>query len=242
MKAIEIEGLVKSYNNSENPVLNNLSLVINSGERFGLFGSNGAGKTTLISIISGILKYNEGSVKVFGEEISTKWSDLKSRIGIVPQEYAFYTQLTAIENLTFFGKMYKIDSEVLKTRIEELVEDFGMQDYAHKRSMEYSGGMKRKLNLALGVLHNPDLLILDEPTVGVDVKSKTHINQYLKDLNEKKNTTFLYTSHMMDEAQQLCSHIGILKDGQISESMDTESFLKKHKESNMENVMMSILD
>lgn len=242
MKAIEIEGLVKSYHSAEAPVLNDLSLTINSGERFGLFGSNGAGKTTLISIISGILKFDSGKVNVLGEDIAKNWGTLKSRIGIVPQEYAFYTQLSAIENMTFFGKMYKIDSEPLKRRIEELVEDFGMNDYAHKRALDYSGGMKRKLNLALGVLHQPDLLILDEPTVGVDVKSKTHINHYLKELNEKKQTTFLYTSHMMDEAQQLCSHIGILKDGQISESMDTASFLKKHKESNMENVMMSILD
>lgn len=242
MSAIEINKLCKAYNGSEDLVLNNLSLTINKGERYGLFGSNGAGKTTLISIISGTLKYTSGSVKVFNTDLKTSWAEIKNNIGIVPQENAFYEQLSAIENLSFFGKMYQLSKTELKDRIDELISDFGMESYAKKRAVSYSGGMKRKLNLALGVLHRPELLILDEPTVGVDVKSKATINKYLLDLNQKEQTTFFYTSHMMDEAQSLCSHIGILKDGIISKKAKTEDFLSEHKNTNMEDIMMNILD
>jgi ABC-2 type transport system ATP-binding protein len=242
MSTIEINNLCKSYNGSEDLVLKNLNLTINKGERYGLFGSNGAGKTTLISIISGTLKYTSGSVKVFDTDLKTNWSEIKHKIGIVPQENAFYEQLSAIENLSFFGKMYQLPKADLKNRIDELISDFGMESYAKKRSVSYSGGMKRKLNLALGVLHRPELLILDEPTVGVDVKSKATINKYLLDLNQKEQTTFFYTSHMMDEAQSLCSHIGILIDGTISEKAKTADFLSKYKTTNMEDIMMEILD
>ena len=242
MSTIEIKNLCKSYVGKDDLVLNNLNLSVEKGERYGLFGSNGAGKTTLISIISGTLRYTSGSVKVFDTELKKNWSSIKHKIGIVPQENAFYEQLTAIENLSFFGKMYKIPKIELANRMDELIADFGMESYAKKRAVSYSGGMKRKLNLALGVLHKPELLILDEPTVGVDVKSKSNINEYLLALNKKEQTTFFYTSHMMDEAQLLCSHIGILKDGGITKKAKTAEFLAAHKNTNMENIMMNILD
>ena len=220
--------------------LNNVSLNINEGQIFGLLGPNGAGKTTLISMLCGLVKPTSGHFKIDGLDYQHNSSKIKKIIGVVPQEYAIYPTLTARENLHYFGSMYGLKGSDLKDKVIETLDLLGLLKFADKQVQTFSGGMKRRVNLIAGILHKPKVLFLDEPTVGVDVHSKTAIIDYLKVLNES-DTTIIYTSHHLAEAEDLCTNIAILDQGQIY-AQDTPSVLIKSVKDarNLEDVFISL--
>lgn len=212
--AIEILDLVKFYKGSEEPALNGVSLSVPEGEIFGLLGPNGAGKTTTINILCGMLAATSGRVQLAGFDLNNNLKEIRQLIGAVPQDTALYPTLTARENLNFFGTMYGLHGNVLRERVNHSLFVFGLEKYANRLIRTYSGGMKRRINLIAGILHKPRILFLDEPTVGIDVQSRTVILDYLKKLNGE-GTTIVYTSHYMEEAEQLCSMIAIIDQGRI---------------------------
>ena len=211
---IEIINLSKTYRGSKKPAIDGISIKINRGEIFGLLGPNGAGKTTTISILCGLFAPSKGDVYIDGLSIRKDMEQIKSIIGIVPQNIALYPSLTAYENLRFIGRMYGLKGKILKERISMYVELLGLEDSLRKKIITFSGGMKRRINLVAGLLHNPKIVILDEPTVGVDVQSRNLMVQYLYDLN-KSGTTIIYTSHYLQEAESLCSRVAFMDNGKI---------------------------
>ena len=212
--AIEIRELTKLYANADKPAVDGLNLNIYPGEIFGLLGPNGAGKTTIISVLCTHLQSTGGYVKINGKDISQHQLEIRKEIGFVPQDIALYDQLTARENLLFFGNMFGMKGKELKEKIGFWLDAFGLREKAGKRIKTYSGGMKRRVNLIAGLLHDPKILFLDEPTVGIDVQSKNVIIEYLKEVNNK-GTTIIYTSHHMDEAEHFCNRIAIIDYGKI---------------------------
>jgi ABC-2 type transport system ATP-binding protein len=206
--------LSKTYRGSETPALNRISLSITGNEIFGLLGPNGAGKTTTLHILCGFIKKDAGSVVMNGLTLEKNERDFKKIIGLVPQEIAVYESLTPVENLRFYGKMYGLEPERLNYRISECLALMGLEKSRNKLVKTFSGGMKRRLNLIAGILHEPSILFLDEPTVGVDVQSRTVILDHLKELNAK-GMTIIYTSHYLEEAEQFCSTVAIIDAGQI---------------------------
>ncbi len=194
--------------------LDEVSLAVQRGEFFGLLGPNGAGKTTLISILSGLLEADAGEVRLFGERLTRQRRDLRRRIGIVPQDIALYPDLTARENLQFFGRLYGEGERELESRIETLLEAVGLAERADEPVAHYSGGMKRRLNLGAAMVHRPELLLLDEPTTGVDPQSRNRIFELIRSWNTQ-GTTVVYTSHYMEEVEALCTRIAIMDDGRI---------------------------
>ncbi len=211
---IQINKLSKKYKDAEDYSVHNLDLNIEEGAVFGLLGPNGAGKTTLISMLSSLLKPTSGSFSIAGLNYREHKNELKQLIGIVPQEYALYPSLTAYENLRYFGSMYGLRGDSLRDKIHEHIEILGLTKFAHKKIANFSGGMKRRINLIASVLHRPKVLFLDEPTVGVDVQSKNVIMDYLRQLNTE-GTTILYTSHHLNEAEQFCTRVAIIDLGEI---------------------------
>lgn len=212
--AVRTKNLVKQYKGAEKPSVDDLNLEIINGEIFGLLGPNGAGKTTTISMISGLLKPTTGKIDILGKSLAQRHGSARRLIGLVPQEIALYPTLTAQENLMYFARMYGLPGDVAEEKIDELLNRVGLDRFRYKRIHTYSGGMKRRINLLASILHDPMLLILDEPTVGIDVQSRTAILEFLKELNEK-GMTILYTSHHLDEAEDFCSHISIIDEGKI---------------------------
>ena len=211
---IEVKNLTKRYAGMHNPAIDHIDLKVKKGEIFGLLGPNGAGKTTLINILTGILKPDSGKAFINGKDVKTELNRVKFHIGIVPQEVALYPTLTIQENLYIFGSLYNIPGKILKKRIEDFLVIYGLENKIRSQVKKLSGGMKRRLNIIAGILHNPELLILDEPTAGIDVQSKVVILQNLRLLNSK-GTTILYTSHYMDEAERFCSRTLIIDRGKI---------------------------
>lgn len=212
---IQIKGLTKRYKHASEDAVKNLDLDIHKGEIFGLLGPNGAGKTTTISILCSQINATHGQIFIGGKNLDQENAELKKIIGVVPQDIALYSKLSALENLIFFGNMYGLSGKLLQNRIEECVVHFGLENRLKDRVETYSGGMKRRVNLIAGMLHKPDILILDEPTVGIDVQSKNVIIQHLQELNKKEGTTIIYTSHLMEEAEKFCTQIAILDNGQV---------------------------
>lgn len=211
---IQITNLSKKYKGAEDFSVVDLNLKVEDQEIFGLLGPNGAGKTTLISMLSSLLKPTSGSFTINGLNFKENKKELKHLIGIVPQEYALYPTLTAYENLSYFGSMYGIKGVELKTLITKHLEILGLTRFAHKKVSTFSGGMKRRINLIASILHEPKVLFLDEPTVGVDVQSKNVIIDHLKQLNET-GTTIIYTSHHLNEAENFCTRVAIIDEGKI---------------------------
>ncbi|MEW9503220.1 ABC transporter ATP-binding protein [Jeotgalibacillus marinus] len=207
-----VENLSKGYD--ERLVVKDLNLSIKKGESFGLLGPNGAGKSTVISIISGLFSPNEGSVTVGGIDMLKNTKKAQQLIGVVPQEIALYPTMSAKENLMFWGRMYGLRGTQLQNRLNETLEIIGLTDRAKDKINEFSGGMKRRVNIGASILHNPQLLIMDEPTVGIDPQSRNHILETVKLLNDD-GMTIIYTSHYMEEVQLLCERIGIMDHGQL---------------------------
>jgi len=191
-----------------------VSFEVPRGETYGLLGPNGAGKTTTISMVAGLLEPTAGRVRVVGKEMTPRSSEPKRAIGLVPQELAIYPDLTGRENLRFFGSLYGLSRADVAARADEVLEIVGLQDRGDDRSDEYSGGMKRRLNIAIGLLHRPELLILDEPTVGVDPQSRNAILESVENL-ATEGMSVLYTTHYMEEAERLCDRVGIIDQGSL---------------------------
>lgn len=211
---IELIDLSKSYPDAEKPAVNQLSLSIAKNETFGLLGPNGAGKTTTISMLCGLIEPSSGSISIKGLNYKENLTQLKQMIGVVPQDIALYPTLTGKENLEFYGAMYGVPKVILNNRIAGWLKKFDMEKAANKRVSSYSGGMKRRINLIAGILHQPEVLFLDEPTVGVDVQSRSDIMHHLKELNAE-GMTIIYTSHHMEEAEHFCTDVAIINNGEI---------------------------
>jgi ABC-2 type transport system ATP-binding protein len=211
---IKVNGLKKVYKGNPIPVLKGIDLEINSGDFFGLLGPNAAGKTTLISILCGLLKITEGTVLVNNKDITENNNHVREIIGLIPQDIALYPTLSIKENLRFFGQMYGLKKDELNQRIEECLDILKLHAHADKRVANCSGGIRRRANLMCGLIHKPEIIFLDEPTLGVDAQSMNLIYDYLKELNTS-GTTIIYTTHYMREAENLFSRITIIDDGLI---------------------------
>ncbi|KEH95886.1 ABC transporter ATP-binding protein [Clostridium novyi] len=209
---LEAKNIVKRY--GEYLAIDNASLSVMEGQIFGLLGPNGAGKTTMINIIVGLLKSYSGEVNVFGKDLLKNEMYIKSQIGIAPQEVALFQDLTAYENVTFFGRLYGLKGKELKDGVKEALEFTGLWDRRKDYPKQYSGGMKRRLNIACAIVHKPKLIIMDEPTVGIDPQSRKHILNSIKKLN-KMGSTIIYTSHYMEEIEELCDEIVIMDKGKV---------------------------
>jgi len=209
---LEVENLHKSYGDTN--ALNGVSFQVQEGEIFGLLGPNGAGKTTLLSIVSCLLEASAGQAQIHGQKVDLDNKGLRRQIGIVPQELALYDELSGRENLRFFGQLYGITGTQLEQRIQQILVAVGLDDRADRRVATFSGGMKRRLNLGAAMVHEPRLLLMDEPTTGVDPQSRNHIFEEIRRLN-RGGTTVVYTSHYMEEVQALCPRVGILDHGRL---------------------------
>ena len=209
---LRAESLVKRF--GELTAVDGVSFRIAPGETYGLLGPNGAGKTTAISMIAGLLAADDGTVTVCGHDMTPSAIEPKRHLGLVPQDLAIYPELTARENLVFFGKLQGLRGSELNGRVDEVLDLIGLTDRAKDPTKEYSGGMKRRLNIGIGLLHQPTLLILDEPTVGVDPQSRNAILRSVEALSVE-GMAVLYTTHYMEEAERLCDRIGIIDSGEL---------------------------
>lgn len=209
---IEVTNLVKKYKNVT--VVDGINLAIKEGEIFGILGPNGAGKTTTMNALLGLLKISEGNIMFYGKEFTNKEKEIKKRIGYVPQEYAFFPQLSALDNVIYWGKIYGLKGEELKKAVQEALETIGLWDRRKDKAANFSGGMKRRLNIACAIIHKPAILFMDEPTVGVDPQSRNNILESVRTLN-KSGTTVIYTSHYMEEIEAICDRVAIMDYGKI---------------------------
>lgn len=209
---LEVKNVLKRYDDLV--ALDNLSLDIKKGEVFGLLGPNGSGKTTLINCILSLSKFEKGDIKIFDQPMSADRYDLKAKIGYVPQEIAVFDELSVYDNIDFFCGLYIQDRATRKQYVEDAIEFVGLNDFRKFVPKKLSGGLKRRLNLACGLAHKPELLILDEPTVAVDPQSRNAILEGIMDLNNK-GMTVIYTSHYMDEVEQICTRISIIDKGKL---------------------------
>ncbi len=239
ISAIKIQNLVFQYPRQEGICFKNFNLDVAAGERFGLFGPNGAGKTTLMNLMTGLLKYSAGSIRLLDHEIKDHPKSINTLYGFVPQDFSFYPELSARENLVFYGAWYGLSSRQIKKRLDELLSVLGLASVADRLVKSFSGGMKRRVNLAIGVLHKPQVLFLDEPTVGVDVQTRHAIINYLKELNDT-GTTLIYTSHQLEEAAELCNKIALIDNGTIIAHDSLDVLLEKHGHEGMEGLFLEL--
>ena len=223
--ALEVNGLKKTY--GDKTALDNVSFRVRKGVCFGLLGPNGAGKSTTMKILSGVLDADEGDVSVFGLDIRRSGKQVREHIGYVPQSIALFEKLSAYENLLFFGNMYGVRGAVLRQRIGEALERVGLADRARDAVATYSGGMKRRVNIAAALLHEPKLLILDEPTVGIDPQSRNHIFEMLRIL-KSEGVTIVYSTHYMEEVEALCEDLAIIDRGKVIAAGELEQVLDRY--------------
>ncbi len=210
---VQVNDLSKKY--GEFSAVREITFEIAQGEVFGLLGPNGAGKSTTISMLSGLYPPSAGSIRIAGLDVVREADRVKRIIGVVPQDIALYPALSARANLRFFGEMFGLSGKELHARVESVLEYVSMSERANDAVRTYSGGMKRRINLAIGLINNPQILFLDEPTVGVDPQSRNHIFESVERLNREEGMTVLYTTHYMEEAQRLCRRVAIIDRGQI---------------------------
>ena len=237
--AVDIENLSYSHPGQHDLFFSDLNLKIAEGERFGLFGPNGAGKTTLINLMTGLFSFREGSIRILGSEINQRNKSIKREFGFIPQDFSFYEELSPVQNLEFFGAWSGLRKQEIKKRTTELLEILGLTEVGHKQVRKFSGGMKRRLNLSIGMIHQPKILFLDEPTVGVDVQTRYAIINYLKELN-KKGTTLIYTSHQLIEAEDLCEKIALIDKGKIIAHDEVDKLLSKHQQGGLEGLFLNL--
>lgn len=208
MSIIEVKNVTKRFN--DKLVLDNVSYEVNKGEIFGFIGPNGAGKSTLINIMTSLLAPDSGTIKICGYDILKEPIKAKECIGYVPQDISLIEDLTAYDNLEFFGALYGLKGKDLKARIQEALEVTGLLEKKKEKIKKFSGGMKRRLNIAAAIMHHPKVLIMDEPTVGVDPQSRKHIFDFTKNICKEWGTTVIYTSHYMEEVEELCKRVFII--------------------------------
>ncbi|MWC26779.1 ABC transporter ATP-binding protein [Paenibacillus sp. MMS18-CY102] len=224
MKLVELREVVKKY--EETVTVNHLSLDIEEGEIFGLLGPNGAGKSTTIGMLSGLISVTSGDIQVGGHSITRRPLDVKRQIGLVPQDLAIYEYLSARENVTFFAKLYGLRGKMLRDRVDEALEFVGLLDRAKDKPSTFSGGMKRRLNIACAIVHRPKLIMMDEPTVGIDPQSRNHILESVRELN-RLGSTVIYTSHYMEEVESICSRVGVMDHGKLIACGTKEQLLRQ---------------
>jgi len=215
---LEVDHLVKKYGDFE--AVKGISFEVEEGEIFGLLGPNGAGKTQTISMLTGVVPPTSGTARIAGHDIHTEMNEVKKINGLVPQDLALYPTLSARANLNFFGRIYGLRGKDLQQRVEDVLRIVALTERADEAIEKYSGGMKRRINIAAGLLHHPKLLFLDEPTVGVDPQSRNHIFESVMRLNRQRGMSIVYTSHYMEEVELLCNRVAIIDEGRII-AMDT---------------------
>lgn len=237
--AVHIKDLFFAYPGQTGKLFSHLNLTIPAGTRFGLFGPNGAGKTTLMNLMTGLLSFKEGSIQIAGHEIKKKDKSINKLFGFIPQDFSFYQELTPVENLQFFGAWSGLSSARIKQRTEELLDVLGLTEVRNRSVEKFSGGMKRRINLAIGVIHEPPILFLDEPTVGVDVQTRHAIIHYLKELNTK-GTTLVYTSHQLSEAEELCEKVALIDEGNIIAHDDIDKLLLQYGQNGLEELFLTL--
>lgn len=230
MSAVKITDLRKSY--GDHLAVAGINLNITEGQIYGILGPNGAGKSTTINMICGLLTPSGGEIYVLGERMGRGAIKVKGDIGLVPQDIAIYEDLTALENVRFFASLYGLTGKEQKERAREALEFVGLLDRAKEKPSKYSGGMKRRLNIACAIVHRPKLIIMDEPTVGIDPQSRNHILTSIRKLNEM-GCTVIYTSHYMEEVQTICSHIAIMDHGKVIEEGPLADVVKRHSDTSV---------
>lgn len=236
--SIEINNLTKRYPNADKNAVDGLSLQIKKGIITGLLGPNGAGKTTTIAMLIGLEKPSSGQANILDFDIVKDSLQIRKAVGVVPQHIALFPQLTGKENFEYFARLYKIPTTQQKQIIPALLDAFGLTQHAHKKVAAYSGGMKRRANIIAGLLHQPSLVILDEPTAGVDIHSRTLILDFLKKYNEAGNT-IIYTSHLLEEAERLCQEVIIIDEGKNIIASETKSLIAQTPNcTNLEDVFL----
>jgi ABC-2 type transport system ATP-binding protein len=234
---IVIEHLVKKY--QDVTALDDLSLKVGKGELFGLLGPNGAGKTTMINILCGLLKPTSGTAMIYGHDVQDELVDIKELIGVCTQETAVYPYLTGMENIELFGDLYALDKPTLKERSVFLLEKLGLADDAGRKADKYSGGMKRRLSLALALINDPKVAFLDEPTVAMDPQSRHAVWDFLKELKEEDKTVIL-TTHYMEEAEELCDRVGIIDYGKLITLGSPRELISRNEVRNLEEVFIKL--
>lgn len=212
MSIIEIKNLTKKFDDTI--VVDNINLNIEKGEIFGLLGPNGAGKSTTISMICSLLHPTSGSIELLGVNAKKNSTEVKKSLGLVPQNIALYKEFTTYENIKFFGELYGLRGTNLKEGMEKALDFTGLSEFKDKKAKTFSGGMLRRLNIACAIIHKPKIIIMDEPTVGIDPQSRNHIMEAVRELNQN-GTTVIYTTHYMEEVEALCSKIAIIDKGKI---------------------------
>ena len=236
---IDIQHIIKRYPSATKNSLDGVSLTINPGSKFGILGPNGAGKTTLISIICGIIEKTEGNIFYHSHKGEIDYKDFRKTLGFVPQDYALFQELTPKQNLEYFGALYNLSRKQIANQTDLLLTKLGLTSVANQQVCTFSGGMKRRVNLAIGIIHQPQILVLDEPTVGVDVQSKNAIMKLLDELNSN-GTTIIYTSHHLAEAQEFCNEIALIDMGKIILSQTMASLLKEHQTNSLKEVFLEL--
>lgn len=237
--AIKIDNLFFQYPGQDEAFLQAFHLTIQKEKRFGLFGPNGSGKTTLMMLMTGLCIPQKGRIQLLGNDIQKDGATVKHLFGFVPQDFSFYNELTPVENLQYFGALSGLNKNEIKVQTSSLLKILGLVKEKDTPVKKFSGGMKRRLNLAIGVLNKPRILFLDEPTVGVDVQSRTAIIQYLKELNEY-GTTLIYTSHQLMEAEELCDEIALIDEGKIIVQDQLDKLLNHYQHDALESLFLNL--
>jgi ABC-2 type transport system ATP-binding protein len=235
---IEVKDLVKKF--GRQTVLDKLNFNIYKGEIFGMVGPNGAGKSTFISVLTSLLKPSSGDILINSYSVAKQSDKIKSSIGFVPQDIALYPMLSGIDNLKFWAGIYNLKGQIKKERIVEALEIVKLEDRAGNRVSEYSGGMKRRLNIAVALLHHPRILVMDEPTVGVDIQSRRYILEAVKNL-KNEGRTVIFTSHYIDEMESLCDRIAIIDKGKIAALGSVEELKKSYDAENIEDILLGLI-
>jgi ABC-2 type transport system ATP-binding protein len=238
--AVQIDSLTKQYRHAPKQAVSNLTFQIPEGAVFGLLGPNGAGKSTTVMMLCGLMRPDAGTISVFGLDMGSNGADIRNSIGVAPQEIALFPTLTAYENLFYFGRMYSMKAADIRSQIKKYLHIFGLSEKRNKLVNTFSGGMKKRLNLIAALLHQPRLIILDEPTAGVDVQSRNMILDFLIDL-KSHGTTIIYSSHVLEEAERICSHLGIIDEGKLISEGTRMDIMHKHNDcKNLEQVFLKL--
>jgi daunorubicin resistance ABC transporter ATP-binding subunit len=235
--AININNLTKKF--EDTLAIDRINLTIEKGELFGLLGPNGAGKTTMINVLCGLLKPTSGETEIAGFSVQKEPERVKEIIGVCPQDIAVYPFLTGRENVELFGRLHSMQKEQLKQKVDELLEKLSLTQDAKKRLGKYSGGMKRRINLAMALVHNPEIAFLDEPTVAMDPQSRHAVWEFIKELKQQGKTVIL-TTHYMEEAEYLCDRVGIIDHGRIIALDTPKDLMKKYHTKNLEDVFIQL--